>query len=428
MSGSRAYHQQLALILLLFLTLATPCGAAQLTISCGALGLELQLCQQAVDNWSKATGNQVKVISTPNSTTERFSLYQQILASRSPDIDILQIDVIWPGILAPHLVDLSPYIDPSITARHFPALIANNTIDGALLAMPLYTSAGVLYYRKDLLDKYGYQPPQTWQQLTVIARTIQAAERKAGNPRMQGFVFQAKGYEGLTCDALEWIVSFGGGTLVGANGAVTIDNPGAVAALALASSWIGDIAPQGVLNYAEEESRGVFQSGNAVFMRNWPYAWALGNGPDSAIRGKFGVMALPSGNEQGQRSSVLGGWQLAVSRYSRHPKLAAELVRYLTSYDEQKRRAIVGAYNPTITALYQDQQVLDAVPFFGELYSSFEHAVARPSRVTRSKYTRVSAEFYYQVHDILAGRTEPAAGLHALQKKLERLSGGRSWQ
>lgn len=428
MSGSRTLYRHLTLTTLLWIVCAGPCQAVQLSISCGALGLELQLCQQAVDAWSEATGHQVKVISTPNSTTERFSLYQQILASRSPDLDVLQIDVIWPGILAPHLVDLSPYIDDETLAAHFPALIANNTIDGALVAMPLYTSAGVLYYRSDLLDKYGYQPPQTWQQLTAIARHIQAAEREAGNARMQGFVFQAKGYEGLTCDALEWVASFGGGTLVAADGSVTVDNPRAVAALALASSWIGDIAPLGVLNYAEEESRGVFQSGNAVFMRNWPYAWALGNGPDSAIRGKFGVMALPRGGEQGQRSSVLGGWQLAVSRYSRHPQLAAELVRFLTSYEEQKRRAIRGAYNPTITALYEDQEVLQAVPFFGELYNSFENAVARPSRVTRSKYTRVSAEFYYQVHDILAGRTDAASGLAALQRKLQRLSGGREWQ
>lgn len=428
LSASRASYKLRVLVFLFSIVTAATGQAAQLTVSCGALGLELQLCQEAVDSWSEATGHAVKVISTPNSTTERFSLYQQILASKSPDIDILQIDVIWPGILAPHLVDLSPFIGSEITNQHFPSLITNNTIDGRLVAMPLYTSAGVLYYRKDLLRKYGYSAPQSWQQLTHIARAIQRGEREAGNPRMQGFVFQAKGYEGLTCDALEWVASFGGGTLVSPEGSVTIDNVQAVAALELARSWIGDIAPKGVLNYAEEESRGVFQSGNAVFMRNWPYAWALGNSEGSAVRGKIGVKALPAGGDHGRPASVLGGWQLAVSRYSRHPELAADLVRYLTSYEQQKRRAIIGAYNPTITALYRDQEVLDAVPFFGDLYTSFSNAVARPSRVTRSKYTRVSAEFYYQVHDILAGGTEPGPGLRALQQKLERISGGREWQ
>lgn len=414
-------------LLLILISSSEVARAATLSISCGAVGVELRLCRQGVEAWSHRTGNQVKVVSTPNSASERFALYQQILASHSSDIDILQIDVVWPGTLAPHLVDLSKYIGSDAVRQFFPSLIANNTIAGKLVAMPWFTDAGVLYYRKDLLEKYGAQPPVTWQQLTATARRIQDAERAAGNPRMQGFVFQAKGYEGLTCDALEWIDSFGGGTLVDADGAVTVDNPRAVAALELAASWIGDIAPRGVLNYDEEESRGVFQSGNAVFMRNWPYAWTLGNAADSPIRGRIGVIALPAGGPAGHHSGVLGGWQLAVSRYSRHPQLAADLVRYLTRYAEQKRRAIEGSYNPTIAALYHDPEVLAATPFFGTLYPTFEHAVARPSRITGRKYARVSAEFYYTVHDVLGGKTPAAPALAALQRKLTRLSRGGRW-
>jgi trehalose/maltose transport system substrate-binding protein len=414
-------------LLLILLSGSEAARAATLSISCGAVGVELRLCRQGVEAWSQQTGNAVKVVSTPNSASERFALYQQILASHSSDIDILQIDVVWPGTLAPHLVDLSKYIGSDAVRQFFPTLIANNTIAGKLVAMPWFTDAGVLYYRKDLLEKYGAQPPVTWQQLTATARRIQDAERAAGNPRMHGFVFQAKGYEGLTCDALEWIDSFGGGTLVDADGAVTVDNPRAVAALELAASWIGDIAPRGVLNYDEEESRGVFQSGNAVFMRNWPYAWALGNAADSPIRGRIGVIALPAGGSHGHHSGVLGGWQLAVSRYSRHPQLAADLVRYLTRYAEQKRRAIEGSYNPTIAALYHDPEVLAATPFFGTLYPTFEHAVARPSRITGRKYARVSAEFYYTVHDVLGGKTPAAPALAALQRKLTRLSRGGRW-
>jgi trehalose/maltose transport system substrate-binding protein len=418
------------LLVLLLLILAGSNGAARaatLSISCGAVGKELSLCRQGVEAWAHRTGNQVKVVATPNSATERFALYQQILASQSSDIDIFQIDVVWPGTLAPHLVDLSQNIGSDVTKQYFPTLIANDTVAGRLVAMPWFTNAGVLYYRKDLLEKYGAEPPATWLQLTDIARRIQNAEREAGNPRMQGFVFQAKGYEGLTCDALEWIDSFGGGALVDADGKVTVDNPRAVAALELATSWIGDIAPRGVLNYDEEESRGVFQSGNAVFMRNWPYAWALGNAEDSPIRGKIGVIALPAGGADGHHSGVLGGWQLAVSRYSQHPQLAADLVRYLTGYAEQKRRAIAGSYIPTIPALYRDPEVLAAAPFFGELYATFEHAVARPSRIAGARYARVSAEFYYTVHDVLSGKTAAAPALAALQRKLTRLSRGGQW-
>ncbi|GAB3104656.1 ABC transporter substrate-binding protein [Aestuariicella hydrocarbonica] len=420
--------RRIALTLLLILSFeSVAAGTASLSISCGALGVELSLCQQGVDAWSSKTGIDVNIVATPNSATERFALYQQILASRSADIDIFQIDVVWPGTLAPHLVDLSQYIPEDITAQHFSTLITNNTVDGALVAMPWFTVAGVLYYRKDLLHKYGESPPQTWQQLTDTAARIQEAERLAGNLRMYGFVFQAKGYEGLTCDALEWVDSFGGGTLVSSDGEVTINNPKAVQALEMASRWIGNIAPQGVLNYDEEQSRGVFQSGNAVFMRNWPYAWALGNAEDSPVRGKIGVIALPRGGEHGHHSGVLGGWQLAVSKYSKHPRQAADLVRYLTSYPEQKRRALIGSYNPTISVLYQDAEVLAAAPFFGTLYASFQNAVARPSRITGDKYARVSAEFYYAVHGVLGGKTTAAKALAQLQRKLERLSRGGQW-
>ncbi len=141
-------------------------------------------------------------------------------------------------------------------------------------------------------------------------------------------------------------------------------------ALDLAATWIGKIAPEGVLNYAEEESRGVFQSGNAVFMRNWPYAWALGNAEDSPIKGKIGVAALPMGGADGKHTATLGGWQLAVSKYSANPEIATDLVKYLTSSDEQKRRAIAAAYNPTIAKLYKDPEVLAASPFFGDLYET----------------------------------------------------------
>jgi trehalose/maltose transport system substrate-binding protein len=402
--------------------------AATIAISCGAVGLELQICQQGATAWAEATGNQVNVISTPNSATERLALYQQILAANSSDIDVFQIDVIWPGILANHLLGLNDYIDQETLAQHFPAIVENNTVDGHLVGMPWFTDAGILYYRQDLLEKHGKQPPTTWQELNQTAAEIQDAERAEGNDRMWGFVFQAKAYEGLTCDALEWIDSFGGGTIVADDGTITINNDQAVEAINLASTWIGSIAPEGVLNYAEEEARGVFQSGNAVFMRNWPYAWALGNADDSPIKGKIGVSALPKGSgEEGKHTGTLGGWQLAVSKYSQNPEIAADLVKYLTSYDEQKRRAIEGSYNPTIAALYQDEEVLAANPFFGDLYETFTDAVARPSRVTGEKYNQVSSEFFNAVHGVLSGKTDAASSLAALEGRLDRLSRGGRW-
>jgi trehalose/maltose transport system substrate-binding protein len=162
-------------------------------------------------------------------------------------------------------------------------------------------------------------------------------------------------------------------------------------------------------------------------MRNWPYAWSLGNADDSTVKGKIGVSALPKGGTDGKNTGVLGGWQLAVSKYSENAELAADLVNYLTSTEEQKRRAIKGSYNPTIASLYQDAEVLEATPFFGELYDTFTNAVARPSKVTGAKYNQVSSEFFNAAHDVLSGKSPAADRLAALESKLDRLSRGGRW-
>ncbi len=401
--------------------------AAVLTISCGAVGQGLEMCKSATATWAAETGNQVKVVSTPNSSSERLALYQQLLAAGADDIDVFQIDVVWPGVLANHLIDLKPHVGDA-PGNHFKSIIANNTVRGKLVAMPWYTDAGLLYYRNDLLQKYGEKVPVTWDELTVSAKKIQDAERAAGNDKMWGFVWQGRAYEGLTCDALEWVMSYNGGSIVDNKGKVTIDNPQAVKAIAMAASWVDNISPQGVLNYSEEEARGVFQAGNAVFMRSWPYAWSLAQGEDSVIKGRVGVTALPKGGADGRHAATLGGWQLAVSKYSKLPKEAASLVAYLTSAEVQKQRAIQGSYNPTIASLYEDKEVLQAAPFFGSLSSTFTSAVARPSTVTGAKYNQVSSAFWNAVHTVLSGKEKAGNSLKALKSRLNRMSrGGRAW-
>ncbi len=402
-----------------------PGKAAEISISCGAVGVELELCQEGTKAWSEKTGHTVKIVSTPNSTTERLALYQQLLASGSDEIDIFQIDVIWPGILGSHFIDLKPYSNGA-EAQHFAPIIENNTIDGRLVGMPWFTDAGILYYRKDLLEKYGVAPPKTWEELAMAAKTVQAGERAAGNDKFWGFVFQGKAYEGLTCDALEWLDSYGAGDIVNAAGDIVINNDKAKAALTMAAGWIGTISPDGVLNYAEEEARGVFQSGNAAFMRNWPYAWSLGNGDDSPIKGKIGVSALPKGGDNGKHTGTLGGWQLSVSKYSKNADAAADLVMFLTNEAEQKRRAIKGSYNPTLGSLYKDADVLAASPFFGDLLSTFTSAVARPSRVTGAKYNKVSSAFWNAVHATLSKTKTADQALGDLESELKSIK-RRGW-
>ena len=399
--------------------------AATITISCGSVGQDFEFCKKTTEDWAKKTGNTVKLFTPPQSTTDILALFRQMFAAKSSDLDVINVDVVWPGMIKDHLLDLKPY-SKGVEKEHFPSIVANNTADGRLIAMPWFTDAGLLYYRKDLLEKHGEKAPTTWEELAATAKKIQDAERKAGNADMQGFVFQAKAYEGLTCGAVEWLWSYGGGNIVDDKGNITVNNPKAAKALNTAASWIGTIAPTGVLNYGEEDARGVFQSGNAVFMRNWPYAWSLGNGKDSKIAGKIGVSALPKGGADGKNAATLGGWQLAVSKYSKHPKEAADLVMYMTSKEIQKERAIKGSYNPTIPALYQDKDVLAAAPFFGDLYNVFTSAVPRPATATGLKYNEVSAAFWNATHDVLSGKEKAETSLGKLEGKLKQIK-RREW-
>jgi trehalose/maltose transport system substrate-binding protein len=181
-----------------------------------------------------------------------------------------------------------------------------------------------------------------------------------------------------------------------------------------------------VLSYEEEGARGAFQSGNAVFMRNWPYAWALANSKDSPINGKVGVVALPKGGPDGKSSGTLGGWQLGVSKYSKHQALAVDLVKYLTSPEEQKRRALVASFNPTIISLYKDPEILKANPFMGRLEETFINAVPRPS-ITGAKYNQVSTEFRNAVYATLTGKGTAAENLKKAQERLIKLSNNGKW-
>lgn len=394
--------------------------AGPISISCGSTGQDLEICKQAVETWSKKTGIEAKVVTVPSSTTEMLALYQQLLAAKSTDIDVFNVDVIWPGILGQHFLNLKPY-SHGAENQHFPSIIANNTVGGKLVAMPLNADAGVLYYRKDLLEAQGLAVPDTWEALTEAAKKVQDAGRAAGKDKLWGFVWQGKAYEGLTCNALEWIASHGGGTIIDKDGKVTLNNEAAAAAVKRAASWVGTISPPGVLNYGEEEARGVFQSGNAVFMRNWPYAWALSQGNDSPVKGKVGVAPIPRGGTGKRGASALGGWQLAVSKYSKNPAAAADLVMFMTGATEQKRRAITASVQPTIPSVYQDAEVLAANPFFGELLKTFEQAVPRPSSVTGSRYNEISNRFWNSVYSVLAGRAEAEQSLAQVEPGLNRL-------
>lgn len=401
--------------------------AATLKIACSGLGRELELCKGAAQAWAGKTHNAVEVVSVPNDQSARLGVYQQVLASGSDKIDVFQVDVAQVGLLASQLLDLKPY-SKGIEAKHFPAMVGNSTVGGHLVAMPWFIDAGLLYYRQDLLDKYKQPVPQTWDQLKATASLIQTAERKAGNDKLWGYVWQGRAYEGLTCNALEWIASYNGGTIVDDSGKVTVKNPNALQALQMAAGFVGTISPTAVLNYSEEESRGPFQAGNAVFMRNWPYAWAASQAADSPVKGKVGVAPLPKGGDSGRHAATLGGQELAVSKYSKNAALAADLVLYMTGAEQQKQRALQASYNPTIASLYADKDIQRANPFMGSLAEAFATAVARPTSSTGTHYNQVSSEVQSAVHEVLSKGEKPDEALAHLNVRLHQISRGGRWQ
>ncbi|HSH05998.1 MAG TPA: ABC transporter substrate-binding protein [Anaerolineae bacterium] len=352
---------------------------------------------------------------------DRLSVYLQIFEAQSAELDVAQIDVIWPGDLAEHFVDLNEYGAADVTGDHFDAIIENNTVDGRLVGIPYFTDAGLLYYRTDLLEKYGYDaPPATWDDLEEMAMTIQEGER-VDNPDFDGFVWQGRAYEGLTCDALEWIDSHGGGTIVSPDGVITINNENAIEAIDRAAGWVGTISPVGVTDYAEEEARGQWQAGNAAFMRNWPYAYSLGNNDDSQIAGNFSVGPLPAGPNSSSGSATLGGWQLAVSKYSEHPEEAAALALFIASAESQKQNALITSRIPTIKSLYEDQEILADYPWFASLLDVFTSAVARPSTATAPQYSATSTLFFNAVNSVLIGEADADQALAELELELEDL-------
>ncbi|MCA0029581.1 ABC transporter substrate-binding protein [Mesorhizobium sp. B263B2A] len=421
----KLFHAFLALAVTVMLG-TVPVRAVELSIVSGDTGNGIKVLREILDRYEKESGNKVSIVVMPSSGTDQFGQYRLWLAAGNSDIDIYQTDVIWAPQLASQLVDLTA-ATRDVVGAHFPSIIQSQTVNGKLVALPIFTDAPALYYRKDLLDKYGAKVPATWKELGDTAKLVMDKERAAGNRDIWGFVFQGNAYEGLTCNALEWVMSNGGGQIIEPDGTVSINNRQAAAALDMAKGWIGTISPPGVLAYQEEESRGVWQTGNAVFMRNWPYAYALGNGQGSPIKGKFDVAPLPGGTGEGARPvATLGGWNLAVSKYSKHPDAAIELVKFIASPAMQKYRTLKTSNLPTIQALYDDADIAREQPIVPHWKQIFLNAVPRPSSATGIKYNEASSQFWNAVHNTLSGDGAAADNLADLEATLTRLK-GRGW-
>ncbi len=362
----------------------------------------------------------IELLPAPANPVDRLGLYRQFLPAESDDIDLIDFDVVWSGTLAPHLLDLNPHLTAEERGQYFAIYLENNSVGEALVGLPQMGDVGLLYYRTDLLEKYGFKgPPVTWSELEEMAAAIQAGER-GDNAAFWGYVWQGNVYEGLTVNALEWQASMGGELIVDADGRLAVDDDGAARVLDRAAGWVGAISPEAVTVFQEEDARAQFQNGNAAFMRNWPYAYGPGQAEDSSVRDRFDVTRLPRGEgPEARHASVVGGRQIGVSRYSRYKDAAADAARCLTDAAAQRRRALADGTPPAIAALYDDADVQARIPAAAQIAESLaEHAVARPAATTGGHYTEISLVYFIEVNRVLTGEQSGASAVARIAEQI----------
>jgi trehalose/maltose transport system substrate-binding protein len=377
-----------------------------------------------ITDFTKRTGIRVKLLPFGNvDMGARRIQHLTWLKSRAATPDVYEADIIDVGTLAPYALDLTPFLDQD-DREHMPSVMANLTFGQRVVALPVHTDVGLLFYRTDLLKKYGYKhPPKTWDELEAMAARIQAGERHEGNKDFWGFVWEGSPQnEGLTYTALEWQASNGGGQIIEPDGTISVNNPWTIAALRRARKWVGTISPPAVTAYQLEDLANAWDSGHAAFMRNWPYYYSWGQTTDSLSRDRFDAAPLPGGLMGS--AATLGGWQLIISPYSAHTKEAVALVQYLTSRETQLRLGREFSWMPTRAALYDDPDLLRRSGYFRWLKPEFEHlAVARPSAVTGEKYLQVSEAYKQAVHDVVTGRADAGEAMAKLESQLVQITG-----
>ena len=314
----------------------------------------------------------------PHSSSAFHDLVTQKLKNRDPRMDVFFMDVIWPAEFASAgwALPLDGFFPVAEREQFLIAPISANTYEKKIYGVPVFVDAGMLYYRKDLLLKYGFSPPGTWPELVRQAEIILAKEN---DPHLVGYSGQFKQYEGLVCNMMEFVLSNGGSLWNEKELKASLDSSKAKDAVRFVRDHIiGEISQRGVLAYEEPDSLALFTQGRALFHRNWPYAWeASGDARRSKVAGRVGIVPLPV-FPGGSKVATLGGWQLAISRFSRKPELAWKFISFMTNAEMQKRIALVTGRAPARKALYQDAEILKKYPQFKSQFDTFIQAVPRP--------------------------------------------------
>jgi multiple sugar transport system substrate-binding protein len=391
--------------------------SSKLVFFVGGAPNELEAWESLVKDFERDSGISVELLRQPSDTDQQRQSLIISLDAKLKDPDVFLMDVAWVGLFAHsewleplRNIDSSPYFEKVIQQV--------DTYKGDLIALPVYMDGGLLYYRRDLLEKYGNGlPPRTWHDLLDASLQIQR-DLSPTHPGFYGFVWQGAQYEGLICNFLEFAGTRGGFLLKGDR--VLLDTPENRWAIQFMHDliWKYKASPPNIYTeMREEQARVYFQRGDALFERNWPYAWKLHQAPDSAVKDKTGMASLPA-PPSGQAVSTLGGWHIGLSRFSDEKEKALAFVRYVTSYQSQKKMVLGLGWNPGRQDLYRDREVLAKMPFLKDLRDIFVHARARP---VVPYYTQVSDIAQRWINAALAGKTTPDGALQQAQKEIRAL-------
>jgi trehalose/maltose transport system substrate-binding protein len=379
-----------------------------------------------LQNFTRQTGINVKHLPTPEPTIDQLAMARTLLKQGASSPDVLGVDVVWTGTLRQDLIDLKPYFSAELPSLD-PDVVASFTAAGKLVAVPFHSDIGVLLYRKDLIRAYGYKaPPSTWDELERMAAKIQQGERAKGPKDFWGFVWPGAEGEGLTCNALEWQMSDGGGAVIEADRTISVNNPHAIRSWQRAAHWIGSITNPNALSYQEWDAVNAFYSGKAAFYRGWARSYFLGVEAEAnpVLRdtakiesSKIGITGVPAGNA-GQ-VSVLGGFGLGISRSSAHLAQALEFVRFLLEAEITFERTLAASQQPQS---YEQPTILQAptrIPHSGQR----SQLVDRPSNVLGVRYDDVDRAYIRTLHSVLTRRTGAPEAAAKLEKELVELTG-----
>jgi multiple sugar transport system substrate-binding protein len=343
----------------------------------------------------------VKLLEFSTSADEQRQQFVQRQEAKSGECDVFYADVIWTAEFASQkwLYDMTPYVEQK-RGDLIEATLETVNFDGKLWGMPQQTDAAFLYYRTDQVQ----ERPTTWQQVYQVAQ------------ENDGIVYQGAPYEGLTCDFLELAFAAGGKVLSDDGKKSEINSPENLKALQFMVDGVKNgIAARGVTTYMEEESRRYFEAGRATFMRNWPYAFALGQDA-KAVKGKFEVMPFPE-FEGGGKAGILGGHNFVISAFSKNPGAALAFTDYMIQPEIQKIEFVEYSLAPTIKSVYDDPEVQKAIPFATELRDAVSQAKSRP---VSPVYPQVSQAIYKNVNEALAGRVSPEDALKTAQEQMDQ--------